>query len=601
MLPEGWNVRSRVHEYGGGAYAVRSGRVVFVDFAAQRLWQVRADDGAPPVPVTPEGAMRYGGLVLDERRGAVFCVREDHSGDGSGEEPANTLVRVDLDAAGNPAGTVLVEGPDFVSRPALSADGSRIAWVQWNHPNMPWDSTTLWVAELDESGSLRAPRRVAGGPGEAITEPVWAPDGRLVFLSDRTGWANLYAVDLPVEEGDPADPAPVATALLPMEREFGTPQWTLGMSSYGFAGDRLVCTWLTDGLAHLGVLSPVGHLTELTTPATDVTTVQAGDDEVVCHASFADNPGAIVRISLCACAADVALTELARSSEPVDARYVPRPEPVEWTTGGAHTAYGFFYAPTNPHFIAPEGERPPLVVMCHGGPTSFHPGAFRLDVAWFTSRGVAVLDVNYRGSSGYGRAYREQLQGNWGIVDVEDCSTGALAMAELGRADASRLAITGGSAGGYTTLAALTFTDTFSAGASFYGISDLSAIAQETHKFESHYTDGLVGPWPAAREVYAERSPVRHVDRLSCPLILLQGADDLVVPPNQAQLMAEAVAAKGLPVAFLLFEGEGHGFRRAENVVRAREAELWFYGEVFGFTPADEIAPVDLLTSVRRR
>jgi dipeptidyl aminopeptidase/acylaminoacyl peptidase len=363
------------------------------------------------------------------------------------------------------------------------------------------------------------------------------------------------------------------------------------MSSFGFVGDRLVCSWFEDGLARLGILETDGALTPLPSEATFVTSLDADDHGIVCAAEFPARPQALLRITLDDGAAEIVRSSAAHAPDP---RLVPRPEPVHWTSSAGDTAHGFYYAPTNPDFLAPEDELPPLVVMCHGGPTALSPGVFGPGVAYWTSRGLAVLDVNYGGSSGYGRAYRERLRGNWGIVDVADCSSGALAMAQAGKADRRRLAITGGSAGGYTTLASLTFTDVFAAGASYFGVSDLGALARETHKFESRYCDGLVGSWPEDAQVYAERSPIEHVDRLSCPIILLQGTEDRVVPPSQAELMADAVRAKGLPVACVLFEGEGHGFRKAENIVRALEAESWFYSAVFGYELADPVPPVPM-------
>lgn len=579
VTPEPFSVRSRVHEYGGGAYAVHGGHVAFVEMVDQRLY-VMDSSNAEPRAVTPAGELRYGGLVLDGPRGVVYCVREDHRGEG---EAVNTLVRVDL-SGDDAGGTVLVQGPDFVSRPALSADGSRLAWVQWDHPNMPWDDTALFVGDLDAAGALTNTRQVAGTPGECVSEPMWAPDGRLVFLSDRTGWANLYAVD-----ATSGGAAPVA--LLPMEHEFGSPQWALGASSYGFAADRIVCSWLEGGLARVGVLGTDGRLTPLPTDATSVGSVQVDERGIVIRAGFADQPSGIVRVSL----SDPS-TQLIKSAErdSPDPALVSRPQPVEWTSSDGAASYGFYYAPTNPDYVAPEGQLPPLIVMCHGGPTAFSPGVMDAGIDYWTSRGLAVLDVNYGGSSGYGRAYRQRLHGNWGIVDVADCSSGAVAMAERGKADLARLAITGGSAGGFTTLAALAFTDVFTAGASYFGVSDLGALARDTHKFESRYLDGLVGPWPQAQDVYAARSPIEHTDGLSAPMILLQGTEDMVVPPNQALLMADAVRAKGLPVALLMFEGEGHGFRRADSLVRALEAEAYFYSKVFGFDLADDVPAIEI-------
>ncbi len=605
VAPAPFSARSRVHEYGGGAYAVSAGTVVLVDFGTQQVFRVEtATDAATamsqPVPITPatEGAaVRFGGLCLDPARRAVYAVREDHRPTDTGlvTEPVNTLVRLDLDGPNDDHGVVVVEGPDFVSAPSLSPDGRHLAWVQWDHPRMPWDGTELRVARLDAHGD---PARdlhtagLAGGHTEAIEEPVWLDTDRLVCVSDRTGWGNLYTLSL-------ADPARGLAPILPMDRDFGGPRWMLDLRTMAPTGDgRLVATWSEDGFGVLGVLDPgTGDVTRLNTDATshgDVV-IQQGPDhrspQVLSISTFADRPAALTRTPL---DGGPVQTLRASSSTEVGRGFVSRPEPVSWSTPDGATAYGFFYPPTHPSADPPAGELAPLIVQSHGGPTGATVPAFSLSRLYWTSRGVAVLDVNYGGSTGYGRAYRERLHDRWGIVDVGDCVSGARHLAAAGRVDGDRMAITGGSAGGYTTLAALTFDDTFTAGASHFGVSDLAALAEQTHKFESRYLDGLVGPWPQARAVYEQRSPIHHVQRLSCPIILFQGATDKVVPPNQAQLMADAARAKGLPVAHLLFEGEGHGFRQLENLVRAREAETSFYAQVFGYTPAGEVPPVQI-------
>ncbi len=588
VTPDPFNARTRVHEYGGGSYAVDRGRIVFANFADQRLYRVdiEPDTGAPgePRPITPPEQLRFGGLVIDPRRDQVYAVREDHR---AGGEPQNTLVRLALDGPNEGGGVLVAAGADFFSRPSLDPAGRRLAWVRWQHPNMPWDHTELWVADLDDVGDPIGPRRVAAGLEGSITEPVWAPDGRLLLLSDDTGWANLYSLDLPTPMGA-ADPDPVPLA--PLEFEFGQPQWGLGMSSYCVTSAGIVCMWVADGLHRLGLLDEQG-LHPISGDPTSITNVRPYGDGIVCLTGSAAEPMAVVRVDPAGSGWQVLASATA---EAPDHRWVSRPQPVSWTNTDGLTAHGLYYPPTNPDFVAPADDRPPLLVESHGGPTAMFVAAFTPSTQYWTSRGFAVLDVNYGGSTGYGRAYRERLRGSWGIVDVQDCVTGAQAMADRGLADRDRLAIRGGSAGGFTTLAALAFTDVFAAGASHYGVSDLAALATDTHKFESRYLDGLVGPYPQAREVYAERSPIRHTDRLSVPLILLQGADDLVVPPSQAQLMADAVRAKGLPVAVLMFDGEGHGFRRGENIIRAVEAEAWFYAHVFGFELADDVPPVPL-------
>jgi len=588
-----FNARSRVHEYGGGAYDVDGGVLVFCSFDDRRVYRVDIDPtsrsgastgAADPQPITPAGSLRYGDLRLDSANRAVFAVCEDHGGDG---EPANRLVRLDLDGANEDGGAVLVEGHDFFSSPTPRPDGGWLAWVQWDHPDMPWDGTELCVAEVSEDGALSGERVVAGGRRESVQQPVWAPDGRLVFLSDRTGWCNLYAADVRDPAGDPL-------ALWPAEHEFAGPHWMLGMSSYAISeSGSLLCSWLDDGYARLGMVNlGTGECVSVDSDVTTVDSVCVGGGTGLLTVGYADRPAALIRLDLTSPDQPHVLRRSATAE--LDPQLVSRAEPVTWPGHGDADVHGFYYAPRNPAHTGPDGELPPLIVMSHGGPTGMSRPPFDPGYQYWTSRGFAVLDVNYGGSSGYGREYRERLRGLWGVVDVDDCTSGALAMAGTRRADPHRLAIRGGSAGGYTTLAALTFRDVFHAGASLFGVADLEALALETHKFESRYLDGLVGPYPAARDVYVERSPVHHVDRLSCPLILLQGVEDRVVPPGQAETMAAALRARGLPVAMLLFEGEGHGFRKAETVIRAFEAEAYFYSRVFGFDLADEVEPVEI-------
>lgn len=592
LTPAPFNVRSRVHEYGGGAWTVCDGTVIFSNFDDQRLYRLdlgheAAAEPAIPKPITVAAAHRFADIHFDAQRREVVCVREDHTTVGA--EPVNTLVRLDLDSPNTDGGTVLISGSDFVSSPTISPDGAMLAWLRWNHPNMPWDGTELVVGSLDGldgPGSLGEERVIAGGPSESILQPRWASDGRLFFLSDRTGWWNFYTLDLGV-------PGDVPREVLPMPREFATPPWMLGMSSYDFLpNNRVLCSWVDGGVGGLGVLDLTRReLTPVETSAIGFGAVRAAGDVAVLTASYADQPDAVLRITT----HDGEVEVLRRASGvELDAAFVSVAEPVTWRNRGGEAVHGFFYAPVNPNVSAPTHRLPPLLVLSHGGPTSMTTATFDPGVQYWTTRGFAVLDVNYGGSSGYGRPYRERLRGQWGIVDVDDCVSGAIALGEAARIDRARTAIRGASAGGYTTLAALTFRDTFAAGASYFGVSDLEALARDTHKFESHYSDGLVGPYPADKDVYVERSPLHHVARLDCPIILLQGADDEVVPPAQARLMADAVRARGLPVALVMFAGEGHGFRKAENMRRAIEAEAYFYSRVFDFTLADAVEPVEI-------
>ena len=585
LTPAPYNVRSRVHEYGGAAYAVRDGVVVFANFDDRRLY--RLDTAAPdgiPAALTPEGGFRYAAPELDLRRRRLVAIREDHTDPAA--EPVNTLVSLDLDGANDDGGRVIVEGSDFVSSPTLDADGRRLAWVTWDHPAMPWDRTTLWVADVTDGGSLSHARAVTDG-ADAAKQPRWAPDGRLFYISEQGGWANITHLDV-----DAADAVPASLPTL--ELEFGRPGGLLGSSDYALASDgTVVCSWWDRGVGHLGTLDPAtGKLSQIMMTAVAFDALQSVDGSVVVVTQEPLEPAAVTRVTFAPDGTATTMPLKRATDLQVDRACLSLAEELTWQNSAGLTVHGFCYPPTNAEVAADPAELPPLLVLSHGGPSALASPALSLDVQYWTSRGFAVLDVNYGGSTGFGRAYRERLRGGWGVVDVDDCATGALALAELGRVDGDRLAIRGGSAGGYTTLCALTFTDVFAAGASLFGIGDLEALVRDTHKFESRYVDGLIGPYPEARELYRERSPIHHVDRLSSPMILLQGTDDVVVPPNQAQSMADALRAKGLPVALLMFEGEGHGFRQQANISRALEAELYFYGRIFGFTPADPIEPV---------
>jgi dipeptidyl aminopeptidase/acylaminoacyl peptidase len=575
ITPAGFNARTRVHEYGGGDYAVLNGRVIFSNFTDQRLYLQELS--SEPKPLTPQAAQRYTDGQFDRSRNSFVCVREDHSGPG---EAVNSIVRVDLN--GRDDGTTIVSGNDFYSSPRLSPDGSRLAWLTWNHPNMPWDGTELWVGKLSKDGVVTEKEKITGGNDESIFQPEWSPDGILYFISDRTGWWNLYRW-----RENQVEP------LCAMEAEFGQPQWVFGTSLYGFVSEkRIIRSYSKTGRDHLATLDTATRaLKMIDLPFTAISQVRVAADRVVFIGASATETTSIVSLDL----ATDKLEVLRRARESaVDAGYIASPRAIEFPTERELTAHGYFYPPRNRDYSALTNEKPPLIVMSHGGPTSSSSASLKYSIQYWISRGIAVLDVNYGGSSGYGRAYRERLNGQWGIVDVDDCANGARYLVERGEVDGNRLAIRGGSAGGYTTLCALTFRDTFKAGASHYGISDLEALARDTHKFESRYLDGLIGPYPERRDLYIERSPIHFTDRLSCPMIIFQGLEDKVVPPNQAEKMVEAVRAKKLPVAYLTFEGEQHGFRKAENIRRVLEAELYFYSRVFGFELAEPVDPVKI-------
>ena len=573
VTPAGFNARTRVHEYGGGDYAVSNGTFIFSNFTDQRLF--RQELGGEPKPLTAPSALRYADGCCDRRRSLLFCVREDHSVAG---EAVNSIVRIDLANGGD--GTIVTSGNDFYFSPRLSPDGSRLAWLTWNHPNMPWDGTELWVGRLDADGSVIEKEKIAGGVNESIYQPDWSPDGVLHFTSDRTGWWNLYRW-----KENKIEP------LCPMEAEFGQPQWVFGGSLYGFTSEgRIVCSYAKDGCDYLAILSAESKaLDVIELPFTAISQVRCAGDRVIFIGASPTNTTSIVSVDLTTKHFKV----LRQSRETtVDAGYISTFRAIEFPTEAGLTARGYFYAPRNRDYAAPANEKPPLIVISHGGPTSSSSASLKYSIQYWTSRGIAVLDVNYGGSSGYGRVYRERLKGQWGIVDVDDCVNGARYLAERGQVDGNRMAIRGGSAGGYTTLCAVTFRNAFKAGVSHYGISDLEALAKDTHKFESRYLDRLIGPYPERRDLYVERSPIHFTDRLNCAMILFQGLEDKVVPPNQAEKMVEAVRAKKLPIAYLAFEGEQHGFRKAENIKRVLEAELYFYSKVFGFELADTIEPV---------
>ncbi|MGH2345345.1 MAG: S9 family peptidase [Chloroflexota bacterium] len=575
VTPAGYNVRTRAHEYGGGSSLIHEGVIYFSNYDDQRLYRVRP--GEEPEAISRTKNMRYADGVADPSRGRIILVREDHtSGD---REAVNTLVSMTMDGTDE---RVLTAGYDFYSNPALSPDGSQLAWLSWNHPNMPWDGAELWVAEVHSDGTLGAARLVAGGLEESIFQPRWSPDGVLHFVSDRSGWWNLYRL----EAGAPAP-------LYPMEAEFGVPQWVFGQSTYAFAGPtRLVCAYGSRGKQYLAVLDTENHtFTPIDSGYDDFGDIQAMATHALCVAASPTAAPAIVRIALADGKVDVLKTS---SDITVDPGYLSTPQAIEFPTEGGVIAHAIFYPPRNQDFVAPEGQRPPVLVLSHGGPTGESHASLDLTTQYWTSRGFAVLDVNYRGSTGYGREYRERLNGQWGIADMEDCANAPLYLDKQGLVDGDRIVIAGGSAGGYTTLCALTFLDTFKAGASYYGVSDAEALATDTHKFESRYLDRMIGPYPEQRDVYRQRSPIHFADRISCPLILFQGLEDKVVPPAQAETMFEAVRARGIPVAYIPFEGEQHGFRRAENIIRSLEAEFYFYARVFGFTPADQIQPVEI-------
>jgi dipeptidyl aminopeptidase/acylaminoacyl peptidase len=597
--PAGFNVRSRVHEYGGASYLVHRGTIFFSNFADQRIYRVDpgvAGTASAAVPITPEGRWHYADAAMDAGRGRLICIREDHTVEG--RECVNTLVSVALDGSSGP-GHVLAEGYDFYSTPRLSPDGRQLAWICWRHPNMPWDGTELWLADVAGDGSLANARCVAGGDTESIYQPGWSPRGELLFASDRDDRWRLYVrgagssafAEATADRSDPADHRPVDPAP-PVDAEVGRPQWILGTSTWTFVGPtRLVMSYTREGRWFLGCADlDTGVFRELAPGIEPGSYLASAGRDVVLVAGSATALDAVITLDV-----DSGASRTLRTvpGTIVDDGYLSVPESVWFPTANGQRAHLFYYAPRNRDCTPMPGERPPLVVISHGGPIAAADSTLDYGVQFWTSRGFAVADVNYGGSNGFGRAYRQRLNGQWGIVDVVDCIRATEFLVREGKADPARLIIRGGSAGGFTTLASLTgYPEVFKAGASYFGVSDLEALTHDSHKFEARCLDILVGPYPAMKALYEERSPIHHVDRLVCPLILLQGLEDKVVPPNQSEMMADALRRKGRPVAYITFAGEQHGFRKAENIIRSLEAELYFYGAVFRFTPADRIEPV---------
>jgi dipeptidyl aminopeptidase/acylaminoacyl peptidase len=590
VTPAGANVRTRVHEYGGGAWQLLGPElVVYVDFSDQRVY--RLELGGEPVAITPEpdepAALRYADFELTPDGKTLFCVREVHDG---GPEPENQIVQLPLDGSKPPL--VIAGGHDFYSSPRISPDGLWLAFTCWDHPNMPWDGTELWVTPAHDPGAARP---LAAGEGESIFAPAWDSHDRLRFVSDRDGWWNLYRTIVDFGAPDAAEDLPAVEQLSAEHADLGHPQWLFGGATHVELEDGTLVVVRTEGATEqLHALAPGGGaLRDLGLPFTafGFPALAARGGKVAFAAASPTSETALVVLDV---AAGEVETVRASVEETVDPGLLSAPRAIEFPTADGDVSHAFYYPPTNADFVGPEDERPPLIVVSHGGPTSHETPALDTEFLFWTSRGIGVVDVNYRGSSGFGRAYRDKLKGNWGVVDTEDCVAAARFLAETGEVDGKRLAIRGGSAGGYATLCALVFHDEFTAGASYYGVADLETLARDTHKFEARYLDGLVGPYPERADLYRERSPIHFVERLKASVILFQGLEDKIVPPNQAETMVAAMAASGIPHAYLAFEGEQHGFRKSETEIRCLEAELYFYGRILGFDPADELQPVEI-------
>lgn len=576
-VPSTINVRTQAHEYGGICFVPFEDRVYYVNYADQRIYCKSATGNANPL--TPVNKMRYADLIVDAPRQRLIAVCEDHSAES--QEARNYLVAIDMQ--GEHAIETLTSGADFYSNPRISPDGTQLAWLSWNHPNMPWDGTDLMLADLDEAGTLKNAKQVAGGLDISVFQPEWSPGGALYFVADPEGWWNLHRY----QKGQ-------VECVLKKEAEFGLALWVFGMSTYAIHSDSILyCTYCVNGIWSLGRLNiDAQTLTEIPTEFTDIHSLSCYGDTLVFLGCAPSEPNGFYAFD----SESERIRLLKRAGKmDLDTADLSTPKAVEYPTGNGSTAHAFYYPPQNKNYTGLPGELPPLRVIIHGGPTGLATSSFSLSIQYWTSRGFAVMDVNHRGSTGYGRAYRTQLNGNWGVMDREDCLNGAQYLVSEKLADPKRLTIRGGSAGGYSVLSALTFGDVFSAGASYYGICDLEALVSDTHKFEARYMDSLVGPHPEKKEVYQARSPIHHTDQLSCPVIILQGLEDKIVPPNQSEMMVNALKAKGIPVAYLTFEGEQHGFRNAKNIKRSLEGELSFYAQLFGFDPAETIDPTVIM------
>ena len=575
LSPLDADVRTRAHEYGGGAFLAASSRLFYIENKDQQIYEILQDGS--PLKISNDKDFRYADAVYDDQRKHLIVVGEDHT---NPDHVENMLMRISLDK--KPASSIIAKGHDFYSNPQLSPNGTQLIFLSWDHPNMPWDGTQLWMGDLDEAGNLLNLVAIAGGQHESIFQPLWDPNGNIYYISDKSDWWNIY-------EYSPGG----TRCVLNLNAEFGLPQWVFGMSTYSVLSSEKLITSYRDSngshLAHLDVSS--GKLEAIELPYTDIDQLHSGGNLIAFIGNSPGRPGCI----LCMEKDTGVLHELQQSAETdLPESYISKPQLISFETAPHEMSFAWYYPPRNPSYRAAPGEKPPLIVLSHGGPTAYSSAAFSLSIQFWTTRGFAIVDVNYSGSTGYGRKYRERLKGAWGIRDVQDCTTAAQFLVKAGHVDGDRLIIKGGSAGGFTTLAALTFTNVFTAGASYYGVGDLTRLARDTHKFESRYLDNLVGAYPAELQKYHDRSPLFHAGNLKCPVIFMQGLDDPVVPPNQAESMVAALKKNGIPVAYLLFEGESHGFRQASTTIKAIESELYFYSRIFNIEITDKLKPFEI-------
>ncbi len=574
ITPPESDVRTRAHEYGGGAFLSDGDHTYYINNSDQQIYEVFENDASRQITREPE--YRFADMIGDEGRNLIYCVGENHR---DSKNVLNCLLRISLSTGEL---DIIAEGHDFYSNPQLSPNGNQLLFLTWDHPNMPWDGTQLHVASLNEEGDITGTQHVAGGNKDSIFQPCWDPDGSIYFVSDRTGWWNIYRYS-----------NSQTTCILDKQAEFGLPQWVFGMSRYAVlnSGDLLATYSDISGSHLIRIDVSRGTYEDIDTPYSTIDQVKGSKNLVAFIGGTDSQSSEVVTIDL-----DTNIhSRLRKSAETkTEETYISKPRHISFETAPNELTHAWFYPPQNPDYGAAPDDLPPLIVLSHGGPTGNSSGTFNLAIQYWTTRGFAIVDVNYSGSTGYGRDYRERLKGNWGIRDVQDCAAAANYLADQGLVDRERLIIKGGSAGGYTTLAALTFLNVFKAGASYYGIGDLTLLAEDTHKFESRYLDSMVGPFPGEKQLYLDRSPLFFADQLDCPVIFMQGLDDPVVPPNQAESMVAALKRNGIPVAYLPFEGESHGFRQSSTVIKAIESEYYFYTRIFGIEPAELLEPIEI-------
>lgn len=596
LLPAPFDVRTHIHEYGGGSYLADGEQVFFVNNADQRVYQYNfLDEDAEPTPLSPEGNYRYSDFCIDAERDQLICVCEIHR---EGKEPKNCVIALQLDGSSTTGFNMLVFGGDFYSNPRVSPNGQFLSWLTWDHPYMPWDNTECMLASFNKLGLLEKHLKVAGGyisqseqRLESIFQPQWSPTGELYFVSDRADWWNIYRYNTGTK---------LCQLVHEMNTEFGLPQWVFGMSCYGFLNSfTLFCCYNEAGQWRAGLIDTISrHMTPVDLPFSSIEAIHCNDhaDTAVMIAANAEQADGVIEWHAHKHQV-LALSRMQGQNQSLDKAHIAQPETISYNNSQGQTVHGFFYPPTHAQYQGLDNTLPPLLVLCHGGPTAATKPTYNLKVQYWTSRGFAVFDINYSGSTGYGRAYRDRLKGQWGIADVDDICAGADYLIEQGRVNPEQTIIRGGSAGGYSVLAALTFKDTFKAGASLYGIGDLSLLASDTHKFESRYLDQLIGKYPEDKKTYEARSPLLHAEQLNCPVIFLQGLEDKVVPPNQAKTMVAALAKNNVPVAYVTYKNEGHGFRQAATIQHAFAVEYAFYADIFGFEAGEDLPEIPFITS----